>query len=382
MRFLKVERSYNKNFITKITTKAWVIMCLVLFLPASSTFALTAGELDQKIKDVNSKLSQVRAEKRTLAEQVEAFDNQIYSVQLQINSTQGEINALTEKISETNKQIEEATIKLKTQQEIMKEYLRTIYIEGQVSTVELIAKSENFSDFVDRSEYLGSIQQSVQETADTIVELQKELDTKKKELEVEKSKSEQLKTAQLLQQQSISNQRAVKDSLLAQTKGSEANYQSLLNNLYQQRAALSAKNNETVRGGGSAYPYANADPNGVDPWGMYYRQCTSYAAWRSATYGPVPGSVISNWGHNYRANGGDWGYLASLFGYTVNSTPSPGAIMSFPYGLDLPYGHVAIVKSVNANGTVNVSEYNWSIPLGYSERDNVRAANYGAVFIH
>lgn len=382
MLFFRSKRQTKDKIKSLTITKLQVVACLVIFFAGNSAFALTSQEINQRINDANSKLSQIRSDKQTLAGQVAEFDSQIYAVQLQIDAAQNEINTLNGKINQTNQQINKAELDLKRQQDLMRDYLRTMYIEGQVSTIELIVKSKNFSDFVDQSEYLGSIQEKVQDTANSIVVLQKDLAVKKKSLEVEKAKSEQLKMAQVLQQQAINNQRAVKDSLLQQTKGNEANYQALLNNLYQQRAALSARNNETIGGGGSSYPYAGSNPDAADPWGMYYRQCTSFAAWHSATFGPVSGSVISDWGHNHRANGGDWGWLASSHGYTVNSTPSVNAIMSFPYQAGMPYGHVAIVTSVNGNGTVNVAEYNYSYPLAYGTRGNVDPARYGAVFIH
>jgi surface antigen len=52
--------------------------------------------------------------------------------------------------------------------------------------------------------------------------------------------------------------------------------------------------------------------------------------------------------------------------------------MVFPYlGA---YGHVAFVEAVYGNGTILISEYNWT-PYSYSQRV-VNPYNYGGVFIH
>lgn len=365
----------------------FVFTFLALFLCGNPALALTPQEelnqVNEQINSVSSKIAEARAQGKTLAGEIAVFDDQIYLIQLQINATQQEIDITNSEIRNTNEQIAAAEIELQKQKEIMSEYLKTMYIEGRVSTVELIAKSDNFSDFVDRSEYLSTMQDKVQETANKIVALKEELALKKKELEVKKEKAEQLRSSQTVQKQSLNNQRAEKDYLLEQTKGQEASFQTMLKDLYQQRAAISAKNNETIGGAGTGgYPYSQADPNGIDPWKFYYRQCTSYAAWKSANLGPVSAAILADWGSGHRANGGDWGYLGSTHGYTVDYNPTPGAIMSFPYGPGMPYGHVAIVESVNSDGTVNVSEYNWSTPLGFGTRQNVKPENYGAVFIH
>lgn len=73
-----------------------------------------------------------------------------------------------------------------------------------------------------------------------------------------------------------------------------------------------------------------------------------YCTWYVATQISVP----SNWG-----NASSWAYYARLSGWTVTSTPTVGSIAQTPYeayGL----GHVAIVKKVNGDGTIVVSEMN------------------------
>lgn len=126
----------------------------------------------------------------------------------------------------------------------------------------------------------------------------------------------------------------------------------------------------------NGYPFANADTNTVDPWGFYVRQCTSYCAWY---FNAVEGA---SWYNTRPGQGSAWNWpaLAADQGYIVGSVPRVGAIASWNAGgLMGGYGHVAIVESVNANGTIHVSEYNW-IPYSYSERDNVSPA--GVRFIY
>lgn len=357
--------------------KSAVIVFALFLIP---TFSL-ASSLDDQINQTEQNLSQTKSTKRTLSGEVAAFDSQIGSIQSQINGTDADLTKTQNEITSTNNQIKQAEIDLAKTKDQLREYIRTMYEEGQVSNIELIAKSKNFSEFVDRNEYMVTMQLKIKGTSDKIVTLKAELEKKKKSLEGKKAKIEQLRQDQAWQRSALDGQRAGKNSLLQKTKGDEKAYQGTLNNLYTLRASLSAGNNETVStGGGGGYPYSGSNPNGIDPWGFYYRQCTSFAAWHSATYGPVPGSVLSDWGHSHTANGGDWGNLGSSHGRSVSTTPSMGAIMSFPYQYGLPYGHVAIVTGISG-GTVSVAEYNWSIPLGYGTRSGVDPGRWRAVFI-
>ena len=57
---------------------------------------------------------------------------------------------------------------------------------------------------------------------------------------------------------------------------------------------------------------------------------------------------------NYWGDGWNWYSAAQAEGYAVGSAPAPGAI-----GVAVGYNHVVYVHSVNANGTVNISEMNY-----------------------
>ena len=76
--------------------------------------------------------------------------------------------------------------------------------------------------------------------------------------------------------------------------------------------------------------------------------CTWYAFERRKELGRPIGSF---WG-----NGADWARSGAAAGATVNKTPAPGAIMQNGGG----YGHVAIVETVNPDGSIVVSEMNYA----------------------
>jgi surface antigen len=89
----------------------------------------------------------------------------------------------------------------------------------------------------------------------------------------------------------------------------------------------------------------------VDSTNTYpYGQCTWYVK-----------SQLS-WVGNWWGNAADWTSSARAAGHSVSATPTVGAVAYFAPGVqgaDSTYGHVAVVDSVNANGTVNISEANY-----------------------
>ncbi len=97
---------------------------------------------------------------------------------------------------------------------------------------------------------------------------------------------------------------------------------------------------------------------GVDPWTMYWRQCTSFAAYRlSNTNGfnlPVGyGNAIT------------WGSIARANGYRVDMNPAVGSIAWFSAGVNGAghMGHVAWVAEVRGD-QVTIEEYNYDAGQG------------------
>jgi surface antigen len=89
-----------------------------------------------------------------------------------------------------------------------------------------------------------------------------------------------------------------------------------------------------------------------------YGNCTWYAYERRAAMGMAVGSF---WG-----NGGSWAYSARAAGYLVNNVPAYGAVL---VEAGSP-GHVAVVESVAADGTVVVSEMNNAAYGGFNIINN------------
>lgn len=83
----------------------------------------------------------------------------------------------------------------------------------------------------------------------------------------------------------------------------------------------------------------SGNPNNTYDWG----NCTWYVASNRA--------IPEDWG-----NASTWLYQAQAEGYRTGTTPQVGAVVWFPPGAS--WGHVALVKAINADGTIIISEMN------------------------
>ncbi len=342
--------------------KAFAVFALFLMVPSLAF----SQSLDQKINDAEKALNNTQATKSSLARDVARFNESIAESESAIYQTDLRISAVNAEIKSTEAEIKSTEAQLKVLRTKLGDVIRTMYEEGQVSTLEVIARSDSFSEYVNRSEYLEQVNLKVKQASDEVVAAKQKLEKDKRALTEKRAEVIKERQKQVETRNSLAAMRNQKNQLLIQTKGKESNYRKLLDKLYQQRAALSADSGEVVRGGGTGgYAYAGKCW-GIDPWKFYMCQCTSYAAWN---WNRVQGK---HW-TNSRPGQGDaynWPRLAGDQGYSVSNTPTVGAIAVWPLTAYTPYGHVAIVTAVNGS-TISVAEYNWTYREKYGTRDNV-----------
>lgn len=306
--------------------------------------------------------------------QIDQLQGQINQLQSQINDSKGKIAELNAKIADTEKQI-------KTQGAALSGSLQNIYYSSQSnSTLNILMNSNSISDYVDAQSRQTSMQQQMQKTIDSITAMKKSIEMQKAQiqsrLEDQKAQQNQISTSQAQIAVLKAQDDATYNANLAKINSNNSSISSLKEQ--QRRANLAAANRP---GGGQAVPgdpgkggypsyLANAPQDLlVDPWGLYNRECVSYAAWKvQSTYGYMP--YVGG-----RGNAREW--PSTLAGrYPMGSTPKAHSVAIFNIG---SYGHAAWVESVNSDGTYNLSEYNFITQGGYGERTRVSAS---ATFIY
>ena len=113
---------------------------------------------------------------------------------------------------------------------------------------------------------------------------------------------------------------------------------------------------------GDDYPYKDKEygnyiPANLDPWGMYYRECTSFVAWCLQSRN---GYTFNRAGKSWNAN--LWGGNARSMGFTVDMNPQVGSVAWWDAGF-----HVAWVREVSGD-SVFIEEYNYGYNGTYHER--------------
>lgn len=364
---IQLQRVFTGNRLRRYLTLA--IAAVTLVSSFSIVRMINAQSLQQQINQLTAENNQTKARLDALKVEASSYQDAINNLTAQINAYQAEINRRQAEADELQRQIGEMEIELEKQRGLLGQNIKAMYMEGDISTIEMLATSKNLSDFLDKQQYREVVKNKIKTTLDKITALKMELQSKKTEIETIIKQQEELRAASAIQ-------KAEQDRLLNMNKSEQAAFnkqikdtQNQINELKRQQAIENARLFGGGGGqvGGGGYPWGHAPClhgghvqgycydyewgyNGnYFNWstgGYAFRNCTDYVAWRTG----APGGL---------GNAKTWDDRAPAYGLTVSSTPRVGAAAVSNSGY---YGHVMLVEAVNDDGSIIISDYNRAGP--------------------
>lgn len=322
-----------------------------------------ADQFDAQINALQQQNNVALAQANSLAATAASYQQAVDQLQQIINGLQANIVNTQNQIDALQQQIVQAQAELDHERAVLGENIKTMYLEGNVTTLEILASSKDLSDFVNKQEYRNSVSNKIKSSVDKINELKAQL---MKQQHDQQSLLADLQTQQT-QKQSEENQQA---QLLAYTESQKAAYDQQISSNNSQIASLRAQQaalNRQLGGvptagdpGHGGYPsaWSNAPQDStLDSWGMYNRECVSYTAWKVyQTFGYMP-----YWGGSGNAN--QWPGDAARAGIATGSTPRVHSVAIWNVGA---FGHAMWVEGVSGN-TIYVSQFNYDYTGHYSE---------------
>jgi surface antigen len=369
------------NLLTKVARKLsplGIAVLMVVFGYGSIAAPLVkADQFDAAINALKAQNSQNQDAANQLQVQAVSYQDAVDKLQAQINALQASINANKAKQLDLQSQITAAEAELAKQKKILGENIKQMYLEGQISTLEMLASSKDLSQFIDKQQYRTSVQNKITDTLDKITALRHQLAAQKDEVD-------KLLKDQQTMQATLAGQQGQQTDLLNYTESQKGQYDQAIKSNNSQISALRAQQiaaNSRFSSGaagtgpacGGGYPARWCEitqDSAYDDWGMFNRECVSYTAFKVA----ASGRHMPYWGGVGNAN--QWDDNARAAGIPVDGSPRAGDVAISNSGA---YGHAMYVESVNSNGTINISQYNVNLNGTYS----TNTINVGSlVFIH
>ncbi|HSX33942.1 MAG TPA: CHAP domain-containing protein [Candidatus Saccharimonadales bacterium] len=381
---------------TKISKKRWQLtgmpvltLATLLTVGIAAVPAVQADQFDQQINALQQKNAAAAAAKSALQITAATYQDAISQLQSQIDQIQAQINQNVTEQQSLQQQIADNEAKLDSDRATLGQDIKTMYVDGTPSTLEMLASSGDLSTFVDKEEYRTTVQNKIEDTV-------KEINVLQAKLRDQKDKVDALLNDERSQQSTLDSKRADQANLLAMNEQQQANYTAQLQDNAKQIAQLRQQQILAnlsgasgiiyggVCGGGPAgfpntYPASlcNAGQDSiVDPWGLYNRECVSYVAWKEYEAGRyVPYGL---------GNAGDW--PAHVPSSWIDGSPQVGDAAVRPanpnlwFGNEQDVGHVMFVEAINGDGTIAISQYNANLNGQYSFVAQKSTA--GLIFIH
>lgn len=329
-----------------------------------------ADNFDAQVKTLNQQNVQHRQVVNQLQIEANSYQDAINKLEGQIVILQQQIRDNEAKRDKLKLDIIEAEAELARQKKLLGENIKVMYLEGQLSTIEMLASSRNLSEYVDKEQYRNAVKDKIKATVDRITKL-------KLQLQEQKNQVDRLLQEQVGLNDQLAANRNQQAQLLSYTEGQKAAFQqqikdnnSKIAELRRQQVIANARNTIGSRSGDPSngyYPYANwpfsmrlgpgcVDGDGPDRWGYCTRQCVSYAAWaveRSGRKAPM-----------YYGDAKNWAYVGSR--YSVSS-PAAGDVAIDTNGT---WGHAMYVEDVgqiNGRAAIFISQYNAGLDGQYSK---------------
>lgn len=289
--------SILKRVMTKSTLLGLAVL-LAVSTPLAMYQQVAADRWDDQINALRSQANQYQAQANELKARGDTLQNKLDAINAEKSALEANIAANQQKNTQLQADIEANTKKLSETQDALGEMIANLYVDGKISSLELLASSQNIGDFVDKQEYRTAVRDSLGRTISEVKRLKTQLENDKKE--VEKVLAELGR-----QNDQLAAIQAEQQALVDQTRGEEAAYQSLVASSKAQMQSIHAQQQAyyaslMASGGGNSgvvgsfqywgwsgnrgctggYPYcAGPLDYAVDKWNLYTRECVSYVAW-------------------------------------------------------------------------------------------------------
>lgn len=365
---------------TKTRSKSVKILSLLtlglLIIGLGATEIVKADQFDAQINSLRAENNSLQTERRSLQNEANTLEATINGLAAQIAELERQIATNQAKKQALEAEMAKTEVKLTKQRKLLAENIRAMYLKDQISTIEMLASSNDLSDFVDREQYRLIVKDKISAVMDEINRLLATLNSQKAEVDkliadqrgmqgqLDAQRAEQSRLLALNQQERTALDTEIRAN---SAKIGELRSQQVITNSHLFGSGLRSVPDPT------GYPWANVQPfpnTYADPWGMYKRQCVSYTAWRVAQ----SGRHMPYWGG--RGNANLWDDNARAAGIPVDRSPRVGDVAVSNSGY---YGHVMYVEAVFGDGTIYVSQYNASWTGKYSE---ARIPIGALLFIH
>lgn len=276
---------------------AAAVFVLTLIVPCAAEITQDdLDDLDRQIQEQEKVIADIEDKTASNQEYLDALEKELSLSEQKLQQTQSEISSLNDQITQTEDQIAQQQEKIDATYTQLAKRLRSMYMNGQTSPLEMLFSSADYSTFLMSLELVSRTSAYDSEMIDSFKALideqnkQKEsLTAQKADLETRRAQEEQ---EQADMQTKVDRQRELLDELDADSAQAVAIRQELEDQMdayeeqIRQQAASGSQGDGTISGGGSSGGSSSTDIEGADFAWPLMDVAYGSGAYISSDYGP------------------------------------------------------------------------------------------------
>lgn len=276
---------------------AAAVFTLTLIAPCAAEITQEdLDDLDRQIQEQEKVIADIEDKTASNQEYLDALEKELSLSEQKLQQTQSEISSLNDQITQTEEQIAHQQEKIDATYAQLAKRLRSMYMNGQTSPLEMLFSSADYSTFLMSLELVSRTSAYDSEMIDSFKALideqnkQKEsLTAQKADLETQRAQEEQ---EQADMQTKVDRQRELLDELDADSAQAVAIRQELEDQMdayeeqIRQQAASGSQGDGTISGGGSSGGSSSTDIEGADFAWPLMDVAYGNGAYISSDYGP------------------------------------------------------------------------------------------------
>lgn len=189
----------------KYTLKALIIVLTIAILFNSLPIAYAASsersEITKKLQETKEDLKEVNNQKEESQNKVNELSSKIDSYETQINSLKTEIATKTKEVEEMQKRLDDLEAEREKNQKLLDERLVTLYESGEVTYMDVLLSSANFTQFISNYYMIETLTaadkeliQKLEDEKNEIAEIQAKLNASLEEIEKKKAELESIQS--------------------------------------------------------------------------------------------------------------------------------------------------------------------------------------------
>ncbi|MGI6713194.1 MAG: murein hydrolase activator EnvC family protein [Bacillota bacterium] len=198
-------------------------------------------KVQQEMEQQKQALEEKEKTRKTFQGQLESLEADIEFVQKDLNNLAQKLALAEVRLTETGNELAQTEVELNERSVIFKDRIREVYLNGQVSYLELAFQATSVGDFLTRFDFLEKIVSRDVQMLDTLEKKRNEVKEKKKELEKQRNQIAQIKDTTEKQKQRLAERQEKKKRLLRNIVEEKAATEKALNELEQLSLSLAQK---------------------------------------------------------------------------------------------------------------------------------------------